>query len=53
MGRQIRQVAMTYLTHRWVMAGIAAWLLLVVMPQLVVGWAIENPHPSLARIFHR
>lgn len=34
---QLKKVATIYLTHHWVMAGIAAWLLLVTAPQLFLG----------------
>jgi hypothetical protein len=37
MGRQISQVLITYITHRWIMAIIAAWLVLMVVPQLILG----------------
>jgi hypothetical protein len=37
MGRQIRQVLITFITHRWIMAIIAAWLALIVVPQLILG----------------
>ena len=30
MGRQIKQVLITYVTHKWVMVGIATWLLVFV-----------------------
>ena len=49
MGRQLRQVAITYLMHRWVMAVIAAWLLLIVIPFLTAGWMMGGHRENLAR----
>src|SRR5262245_26371608 len=42
--QRIRQVGTTYLTHRWVIAGIVAWLVLVVAPQIILGaWSSQPP----------
>jgi len=35
--RRLEQIAITYLTHRWVVVGIAAWLCFVIAPQLFFG----------------
>jgi hypothetical protein len=48
MWRQIKQVGMTYLTHRWTTIGIVAWLLLIVIPLLTLGWLMDHPRKSLA-----
>lgn len=50
MVQQIKQVVVTYVTHRWVMAGIAAWLLLGVTPQLFMGFAGTKPPSELAPV---
>jgi hypothetical protein len=51
MAEQMKHVAITYLTHRWVMAGIAAWVVLIAGPQLVApvvtGMAPSDALPML------
>ena len=47
MGRQISQVLMTYVTHRWIMAIIAASFTLIVTPQLVLGTLSKQSPSSL------
>lgn len=52
---QFGAVAMTYVTHYWVMAGIAAWALLVLTPQLALGLTrnlgASNLGPSAMLVF--
>ena len=44
---QVGAVAMTYVTHYWVMAGIAAAMLLVLAPQFYLGLSRSLSQGSL------
>jgi hypothetical protein len=50
MGRQFSQVLITYATHRWIMAIIAAWLVLIMVPQLVLGSLRQSPSDMLPMV---